>query len=170
MVACVDGAADVHASANGPELLEVGVVAFDRGSVRALLLPDLVCAAVALVASILCCTDIVGWVVVTHCFDDIVLNERIIRPAVEREICSAIGFECTSVVHQHVSRWLIASTNDKVSAGTIIPVGGEQTVGTSLEVDSCKVVRPILDRVQWIVAALTLFQSTPGLNQACSGA
>jgi hypothetical protein len=58
MVACVDGAADVHASANGPVLLEVGVVAFDRGSVGALLLPDLVCAAITLVASILCCADV----------------------------------------------------------------------------------------------------------------
>jgi len=59
MVACVDGAADVHASANGPVLLEVGVVAFDRRSVGALLLPDLVGAAIALVTSVLRCADVV---------------------------------------------------------------------------------------------------------------
>jgi hypothetical protein len=38
--------------------------------------------------------------VVAHCFDDIILNKRIIRPTIECEVCSAIGFECTSVVHQ----------------------------------------------------------------------
>ena len=74
MVACVDSAADVHASANGPVLLEVGVVAFDRRSVGALLLPDLVCAAIALVASVLGRTDIIRWIMVTHRLDNIVLN------------------------------------------------------------------------------------------------
>lgn len=74
MVACVDGAADVHASANGPILLEVGVVPFDRRSVGALLLPDLVCAAIALVASILSCANVIRWVMVPHRFDNIILD------------------------------------------------------------------------------------------------
>jgi hypothetical protein len=80
MVACVDGAADVHASANGPVLLEVGVVAFDRGSVGALLLPDLVCAAIALVAPVLGCTDVIRWVVVSHRFNNIIFDQRVIGP------------------------------------------------------------------------------------------
>jgi len=74
MVACVDSAADVHASANGPVLLEVGVVAFDRRSVGTLLLPDLVCAAITLVTSVLGCADVIRWVMVAHRLDNIVLN------------------------------------------------------------------------------------------------
>lgn len=76
MVARVNGAADMHASANGPVLLEVGVVAFDRGSVGALLLPNLVGAAVALVASVLGRADVVGRVVIAHSFNDIVSTLR----------------------------------------------------------------------------------------------
>lgn len=111
MVARVDGAANVHAGANGPVLLEVGVVTFDGRSVGALLLPDLVSAAVALMASVLGCTDVVGRVVVTHGLDDIVLNKWVVGPAIKGKVSSAIGFECTGVVHQpgvaHVSLWVL---------------------------------------------------------------
>lgn len=53
MVARVNGAANVHTGAYRPELLEVSVVAFDRRSVGAFLLPDLVGAAVTLKAPVL---------------------------------------------------------------------------------------------------------------------
>ena len=61
---------------------------------------------------------------------------------VERKVCGAISFECAGIIHQpgkgcvsvdiariasgldsHVSRWLIASTNNKIPSGTIVPVG-----------------------------------------------
>lgn len=100
MVACVDSAADVHASANGPVLLEVGVVAFDRRSIGALLLPDLVCAAITLVTPVLGCADVIRWIMVTHRLDNIVLNERIFCPSVEGKVCSTVGFECASIIHQ----------------------------------------------------------------------
>jgi hypothetical protein len=113
MIACVDGAPDVHAGANGPVLLEVGMVAFDRGSVGALLLPDLVCASIALVASVLGRADVIRGIMISHRFDHIVLNERIIRPPIEREICSAIGLECTSVVHQPGNRFVSINAEQK---------------------------------------------------------
>lgn len=100
MVACVNGAADVHASTNGPVLLKVGVVAFDRRSVDALLLPDLVCAAIALVTPVLSCAAIITGIVVSHRLDDIVLHQRIVGPAVEGKVGSTRGFECTGVIHQ----------------------------------------------------------------------
>ena len=46
VVARVDGAAAVHAGADGPVLLKVGVVAVDAGGVGALFLPDFVGGAV----------------------------------------------------------------------------------------------------------------------------
>lgn len=107
MVACVNGAADMHGSANGPVLLEVGMVAFDRGSVGALLLPDFVCAAITLVASVLGRADVIRGIMISHRFDHIVLNQRIIGPAVECKVCSAIGFECTGVVHQPGNSWSV---------------------------------------------------------------
>jgi hypothetical protein len=97
VVAGVDGAADVHGVADGPVLLEIGVVAFDRGRVGALLLPDLVGAAVALVAAVLRCAAVVGRVVVAHRFDDVVLDERVVGPAVEGEVGGAVGLEGAGV-------------------------------------------------------------------------
>jgi hypothetical protein len=47
MVACIDGASAMHLGANGPILLEICVIADDGRCVGALLLPDLVCRAVA---------------------------------------------------------------------------------------------------------------------------
>jgi hypothetical protein len=103
VVAGVDGAADVHGVADGPILLEISVVAFDGGGVGALLLPDLVGAAVALVAAVLGCADVVGRVVVAHGFDDIVFYERVVGPAVEGKVGGAVGLESTGVVHQPCS-------------------------------------------------------------------
>lgn len=100
MVACVDGAADVHASTNGPVLLKVGVVAFDRRSVDALLLPDLVCAAIALVTPVLSCAAIITGIVVSHSLDNVVLHQWVIGPAVEGKVSSTRGFECTGIIHQ----------------------------------------------------------------------
>jgi hypothetical protein len=106
VVAGVDGAADVHGVADGPVLLEIGVVAFDGGRVGALLLPDLVGAAVALVAAVLGCADIVGRVVVAHGFDDIVFDEWVVSPTVEGEVGGAVGLESACVVDQPGSEFV----------------------------------------------------------------
>jgi hypothetical protein len=100
VVTGVDGAADVHGVADGPILLEISVVAFDGGGVGALLLPDLVGAAVALVAAVLGCADVVGRVVVAHGFDDIVLDEWVVGPAVEGKVGGAVSLEGACVVDQ----------------------------------------------------------------------
>jgi len=53
MIAGVDGTADMHACTDGPELLEVGVIACDGRRVDALLLPDLVSPSVACQTAVL---------------------------------------------------------------------------------------------------------------------
>jgi hypothetical protein len=66
VVARVDGAAAVHLCADGPVLLEVGVVADDRRRVGALLLPDLIGAAVGLQSAVLRGRGVIGGVVLAH--------------------------------------------------------------------------------------------------------
>lgn len=77
VVAGVDGAGLAHRAADGPVLLEVGVVADDGGRVGALLLPELVGAAVALVAAVLGGGDVVRGVVRAHGFDDVVFHQGV---------------------------------------------------------------------------------------------
>lgn len=59
MVPGIDGASAVHLGANGPVLLEISIIADDGRRVGALLLPDLVCRAVAVER-----TEVVGACVV----------------------------------------------------------------------------------------------------------
>jgi hypothetical protein len=66
VVARVDGAAAVHLGADGPVLLEVGVVTDDGGGVGAFFLPDLVGAAVRGEGAVLRGAGVVGGVVPTH--------------------------------------------------------------------------------------------------------
>jgi len=148
VVARVDGAADVARRPDGPVLLEVGLVAVDRGRVDALLLPDLVRAPITLQAAVLCRAAVVRRVVVAQRLDHIVLDQRVARPAVEREVCRAAGGEGASIVnkpaeglvnrftcHQpsdvgypgpcwecsHVSAGLIASPDHKVASEPVVP-------------------------------------------------
>jgi len=66
MVAGIDSAAAVHACANRPILLEVGVVAFDGGRVDALFLPDLIGGAVRFEGTEVVGGRVVGGVVAAH--------------------------------------------------------------------------------------------------------
>ena len=56
----------VHALSYGPVLLKVSMIALDRGSIGALLLPDLVSTAVRGEATILGRADVVRWIVISH--------------------------------------------------------------------------------------------------------
>jgi hypothetical protein len=70
MVAGVDGAADVHFGADGPVLLEVCVVAGDRGRIDTLFLPDFVRTTVGVDVAIEGCRSVVRGVVLAHCPGD----------------------------------------------------------------------------------------------------
>ena len=52
MIASVDSATDVHFRADGPVLLEVGVIANNGGRIDTLFLPDLIGAAVRLESAV----------------------------------------------------------------------------------------------------------------------
>jgi hypothetical protein len=67
VVAGVDGAAAVHACADGPVLLEVGIVAGNGGRVDAFLLPDLVGRTVADEVAEVVGRSVIGGVVSAHC-------------------------------------------------------------------------------------------------------
>lgn len=67
MVSCVNGATAVHFCAYGPVLLEVSVVANDRGRVCTLFLPDFVGTTVTIEGTVLSGASVVGRVVIAHC-------------------------------------------------------------------------------------------------------
>jgi hypothetical protein len=67
VVARVYGTATVHFCADRPVLLEVGVVADDRGCVGAFFLPDFVGCAVAVEGTEVVGARVVGGVVLAHC-------------------------------------------------------------------------------------------------------
>jgi hypothetical protein len=67
VVARVYGTATVHFRADRPVLLEVGVVADDRGCVGAFFLPDFVGCAVAVEGTEVVGARVVGGVVLAHC-------------------------------------------------------------------------------------------------------
>lgn len=94
VVAGGDLATNASALANGPELREGGA-ADDRGLVDALALVDVVAATVALHgATALPLAGVVGAVSI----DDIVLNERVLCPAVESEVRVGVGCVPCAVV------------------------------------------------------------------------
>jgi hypothetical protein len=114
VVTDVDGAANVHALAHRPILLEVRVVANDGRRIRPDLLPNLVRAAVAGQAAILCRADVVGRVVVTHRLDHVVLYERVLRPAVQCKVRGTGGLEVTCVVDK-TGGWSVSQSLFKES-------------------------------------------------------
>jgi hypothetical protein len=67
MISRVDSATTVHLCAYGPVLLEVRVIANDRGRVYALFLPDFICATVSVEGAVLGSAGVVGGVVIAHC-------------------------------------------------------------------------------------------------------
>ena len=91
MVASVDCASAMHAGADRPVLLEVGVVTVDAGSIGALLLPDFVGGAVGLDVAVESGRAVVGWVVSAHGFDHIPFDKGVASPAVMGEIGPAVA-------------------------------------------------------------------------------
>jgi len=85
VIACVDGTATVHLSADRPVLLE-SCGANDRRRISALFLPDLVRSTIAFQQAVLRCASIVGWVVNAHGLDYVEFHEWVGRPPVEREV------------------------------------------------------------------------------------
>ena len=90
----IDGAADPMVLTNGPELIK-GRVANDRRLVDARGLVDVVHAPVGLDSAQQLCAG--RGVVGAEALDDVVLDQRIGGPAVDREIAVAAGFPCAAV-------------------------------------------------------------------------
>lgn len=95
MVARGDGASNTLGAADGPVLLE-GFGAFDGGSVGASADVDVVGAAVGGDLALLGCAA--GGVVCAEGFDDVVLDEGVLAPAVEGEVAVAVGAVCAGVI------------------------------------------------------------------------
>lgn len=95
MVARGDGAPDALGAADGPVLLE-GLGAFNGWGVGSSAHVDVVGAAVGGDLALLGCAA--GGVVCAEGFDDVVLDEGVLAPAVEGEVAVAVGAVCAGII------------------------------------------------------------------------
>jgi hypothetical protein len=103
----IDGTTDMTLRPHAPILRE-SRGADDGRLVDPPFAPDLVGAAVALESAVARVVAVVGGIVlVAEILDHVVFDERVCCPAVEAEVCVAVGSECAGVVEQPVL-WLVS--------------------------------------------------------------
>lgn len=176
----VDGAADVPPRAHRPELRE-GRRAIDGGRVDPPLHPHLVRAAVGLERPVARRVGVVGRVVHAEGLDHVVLDQRVARPPVQRQVRVAVDGELAVVrdltKHQQLSQLRqspcravvayggfanlrrtagpVSLADDKVTARPLVPA---HPVGTSVAADPGEVsilVGPVL-RGELVLASLEI--------------